>query len=149
MGRRRPLLGRDGAPVWTPGSCQAGGGLAGGTWDSRLWAAFGTGTVDWVVCNSNALPGPCPFVHLLMCTSCGPSSSVIPREARVVLVPRPPLPGCSASNVHRLRVSEQLRSVRGISAIALSPNKKFLAAAESMADGYMPQVGPCGVGKRP
>lgn len=43
-------------------------------------------------------------------------------------------------------MSEPLRSVRGITALAVSPNKKYLAAAENMADGYMPQVGVAGRG---
>ncbi|GIL83369.1 hypothetical protein Vretimale_11257, partial [Volvox reticuliferus] len=39
-----------------------------------------------------------------------------------------------------VRISEPLRAVRGITALTLAPNKKFLAAAETMADGYVPQV---------
>ncbi|KAG2490754.1 hypothetical protein HYH03_010908 [Edaphochlamys debaryana] len=44
------------------------------------------------------------------------------------------------TQLSHVRISEPLRSVRGISAVAVSPNKKYLAAAENMADGYMPQV---------
>ncbi|EFJ44044.1 hypothetical protein VOLCADRAFT_118871 [Volvox carteri f. nagariensis] len=44
------------------------------------------------------------------------------------------------SQLSTVRISEPLRAVRGITALALSPNKKILAAAESMAEGYTPQV---------
>lgn len=49
----------------------------------------------------------------------------------------------SAQQPTATRVSEPLRSVRGITAIAVSPDKLYLAAGESMADGYMPQVRVC------
>lgn len=152
MGRRRALgwaSRRPGAQAWDagrlPGWRWACGQLrlADGYFDQSTLARirdgyFRPGRVQQY--RTTLLLPPCaPLnVHRLRA-----SNICVPRTTRVLLVPRfyPPRPVCSASHVHRLRVSEQLRSVRGISAIALSPNKKFLAAAESMADGYMPQVG--------
>ena len=47
---------------------------------------------------------------------------------------------CSPTDLTSVRVSEPRRSVRGIAALVVSPDKRYVAAAESMADGYAPQI---------
>lgn len=47
---------------------------------------------------------------------------------------------CSPTSAAACRVSESLRSVRGISAFAVSPQQQWIAAGEQMAGDHPPQA---------